>query len=152
VDEPRVAFGLRNPDIYVAGERVEMVSSAAALASQVPGLTEEQATSIEFFAGFYGHPDRIGWWLRLPPERVPGEDAGAVARRVAQFAASLADLPGADDGLVTVGVTHSPILRAVALAHLGDDLGEPEWVTGVELTIGPGRSVAVRRWPGASFH
>ena len=143
VDNPRVAFGLRNPDIYVAGERVEMVSSPAALAAQVPGLSEQQAAEAAFFGQFYGHPDRIGWWLRLPPERVPGEDAGAVARRVGQFAASLPDRT-ADPADLIVGVTHSPVLRACALAHLGHDPGEPEWVTGLELSVAPDRSLTAR--------
>jgi broad specificity phosphatase PhoE len=140
-DEPRVAFALRNPDIYVAGERVEMVSSAAALAEQVPGLTEDEARAVPFFAEFYGHPDRIGWWLRLAD--VPGDDAGTVARRISQFAASLPDRTVEPAGLV-VGVTHSPVLRACALAHLGSDPGEPEWVTGLELSVAPDRSLTVR--------
>ena len=61
----RVAFALRNPDLYVAGERVNMVSSAAALAEQVPGMTEDEAAVVPFFAKFFSHPDRIGWWLRF---------------------------------------------------------------------------------------
>ena len=89
VDQPRVAFALRNPDIYVAGERVDMVSSAAALAEQVPGMTVDEAAAVPFFADFFDHPDRIGWWLRLAD--VPGDDAEAVARRIGHFAASLPD-------------------------------------------------------------
>ncbi|HEX6673804.1 MAG TPA: histidine phosphatase family protein, partial [Actinomycetes bacterium] len=85
VDEPRVAFALRNPDIYVAGERVDMVSSAAALAEQVPGMTLDEAAAVPFFVEFFDHPDRIGWWLRLGD--VPGDDAEAVARRIGHFAA-----------------------------------------------------------------
>jgi broad specificity phosphatase PhoE len=123
VDEPRVAFALRNPDIYVAGERVDMVSSAAALAEQVPGMTIEEAAAVPFFAEFFDHPDRIGWWLRLGD--VPGDDAGALARRIDHFAASLPDRT-AQPAELTVGVTHSPVLRACALAHLGQDPGEPE--------------------------
>jgi broad specificity phosphatase PhoE len=145
VDEPRVAFALRNPDLYVAGERVEMVSSAAALAEQVPGMTEAEAGAVPFFAGFYGHPDRIGWWLRLAD--VPGDDAGAVAHRVSRFAASLPDRT-ADPTDLIVGVTHSPVLRACALAHLGHDPGEPEWVTGLELSVAPDRSLTARWYAG----
>ena len=141
VDEPRVAFALRNPDIYVAGERVEMVSSPAALAGQVPGMTVDEAAAVPFFAGFFDHPDRIGWWLRLG--HVPGEDAEALARRIDRFAASLPDRTGQPAEL-TVGVTHSPVLRACALAHLGHDPGEPEWLTGLELSVGPDRRVVCR--------
>ncbi|MFL6296492.1 MAG: phosphoglycerate mutase family protein [Actinomycetes bacterium] len=141
VDEPRVAFALRNPDIYVAGERVEMVSSPAALAGQVPGMTVDEAAAVPFFAGFFDHPDRIGWWLRLG--QVPGEDAEALARRIDHFAASLPDRT-AQPAELTVGVTHSPVLRACALAHLGHDPGEPEWLTGLELSGGPDRRVVCR--------
>jgi broad specificity phosphatase PhoE len=140
VDEPRVAFALRNPDIYVAGERVDMVSSAAALAEQVPGMTLREAAAVPFFVEFLGHPDRIGWWLRLGD--VPGDDAEAVARRIGHFAASLPDRT-TQPAELTVGVTHSPVLRACALAHLGHDPGEPEWLTGLELFISSDRSVAV---------
>jgi broad specificity phosphatase PhoE len=139
-DEPRVAFALRNPDLYVAGERVNMVSSAAALAEQVPGMTEDEAAVVPFFAKFFSHPDRIGWWLRFGD--VPGDDAEALARRIDHFAASLPDRTTQPAGL-TVGVTHSPLLRACALAHLGHDPGEPEWLTGLELSVSSDRSIAV---------
>ena len=139
VDEPRVAFALRNPDLYVAGERVDMVSSPAALAEQVPGLTVDEAAAVPFFAAFFEQPDRIGWWLRLAD--VPGDDAEAVARRIGHFAASLPDRT-TQPAQLTVGVTHSPVLRACALAHLGHDPGEPEWLTGLELSVSSDRSVA----------
>ena len=139
VDEPRVAFALRNPDLYVAGERVDMVSSPAALAEQVPGLTVDEAAAVPFFAAFFEQPDRIGWWLRLAD--VPGDDAEAVARRIGHFAASLPDRT-TQPAQLTVGVTHSPVLRACALAHLGHDPGEPESLTGLELSVSSDRSVA----------
>jgi broad specificity phosphatase PhoE len=140
VDEPRVAFALRNPDLYVAGERVDMVSSAAALAEQVPGMTVDEAAAVPFFAEFFEQPDRIGWWLRLGD--VPGDDAEAVARRIGHFAASLPDRTAQPAELI-VGVTHSPVLRACALDQLGHDPGEPEWLTGLELSVSSDRSVAV---------
>ena len=139
VDEPRVAFALRNPDIYVAGERVDMVSSPAALAEQVPGMTVDEAAAVPFFAGFFEQPDRIGWWLGLAD--VPGDDAEAVARRIGHFAASLPDRT-TQPAEVTMGVTHSPVLRACALDQLGHDPGEPEWLTGLELSVSSDRSVA----------
>jgi hypothetical protein len=80
IGEPRVAFALRNPDIYVAGERGRHVSSAAALAEQVPGMTLDEAAAVPYFVGFFDHPDRIGCWLRLGD--VLGDDAEAVARRI----------------------------------------------------------------------
>jgi broad specificity phosphatase PhoE len=139
VDEPRVAFALRNPDLYVAGERVDMVSSPAALAEQVPGMTVDEAAAVPFFAAFFEQPDRIGWWLGLAD--VPGDDAEAVARRIGHFAASLPDRT-TQPAELTVGVTHSPVLRACALAQLGHDPGEPEWLTGLELSVSSDRSVA----------
>jgi broad specificity phosphatase PhoE len=147
VDGPRVAFALRNPDIYVAGDRVNMVSSAAALAEQVPGFTEREAGKVPFFSTFFDHPDRVGWWLRLAD--VPGDDAATVAARVTRFAASLPDR-AADPADLIVGVTHSPLLRACALAHLGYDPGEPEWVSGLELIVTPGRTVTVHPYAVAS--
>jgi broad specificity phosphatase PhoE len=140
VDEPRVAFALRNPDLYVGGERVDMVSSAAALAEQVPGMTIDEAAVVPFFAKFFDQPDRIGWWLRL--DDVPGDNAETLARRIDHFAASLPDRTTQPADL-TVGITHSPVLRACALAHLGHDPGEPEWLTGLELSVSSDRSIAV---------
>lgn len=147
VAEPRVAFALRNPDLYVAGERVDMVSSPAALAAQVPGMSEQDAAAVPFFATFFGHRDRVGWWLQLA--EVPGDDAAAIARRVVCFAASLSD-PRGDSVDLTVGVTHSPLLRAAALAHLGHDPGEPEWLTGLDIAVAADRSVVVRPYPAGS--
>jgi broad specificity phosphatase PhoE len=108
-------------------------------AEQVPGMTLDEAAAVPFFVEFFDHPDRIGWWLRLGD--VPGDDAGAVARRIGHFAASLPDRT-IQPAELTVGVTHSPVLRACALAHLGRDPGEPEWLTGLELSVSSDRSVA----------
>jgi broad specificity phosphatase PhoE len=138
VEGPSVAFALRNPDLYLAGVRVDMVSSAAALADQVPGMSEEAAAGAPFFAGFLSAPDRIGWWLRHHDP--PGDDAQTVLRRIQAFARSLADL-GSDAPPVTVGVTHSPVLRACALAVSDHDPGEPEWLAGLEALVRPDRSV-----------
>ena len=108
-------------------------------------MTLDEAAAVPFFVDFYDHPDRIGWWLRLGD--VPGDDAEAVARRIGHFAASLPDRTTQPAGL-TVGVTHSPVLRACALAYLGHDPGEPEWLTGLELSVSSDRSVAACWYAG----
>jgi broad specificity phosphatase PhoE len=133
VDGPAECSALRNPDLYLAGVRVDMVSTAAAFAEQVPGLAEASVAASAFFGGYLAAADRIGWWLRHPDP--PGEDAGCVRRRVTAFARSLAD-PGAGAPAVTVAVTHSPVIRACALPVLGE-VGEPPWLAGVELTVTP---------------
>jgi broad specificity phosphatase PhoE len=139
VDGPAECSAVRNPDLYLAGVRVEMVSTAAAFAEQVPGLSEAAVAASEFFAGFLAAADRIGWWLRHPDP--PGEDASCVRQRVTAFARSLADL-GADAPPVTVAVTHSPVIRACALPVLGE-VGEPAWLAGLELQVTGDREVRV---------
>ena len=144
VTAPQEAFALRNPDIYVAGARVNLVSSFEAVAEQVSGMTAEEAAAVPFFQGFIGAAERVGWWLHEP--NPPGENAAAVAKRIADFASSLAD--GSLDA-VTVAVTHSPVLRACALAHLGIDPGEPEWVAGLLIEVDRARSVRMTPLPHA---
>jgi broad specificity phosphatase PhoE len=144
---PRVAFALRNPDLYLAGVRVNMVSSADTLAEQVEGLSAEDVASLDFFPTFFDSPDRIGWWLAHPSP--PGEDARSVAARVEAFAGSLAD-PIPDGPEVVVAVTHSPLLRAVASDSLGHDIGEPPWVTGLLMVVDHDRNTTVELCdPGA---
>jgi broad specificity phosphatase PhoE len=144
---PKVAFALRNPDLYVAGVRVNMVSSADALAEQVEGLSAGDVASLEFFPTFFDSPDRIGWWLAHPSP--PGEDARSVAARVEAFVASLID-PVPDRPEVVVAVTHSPLLRAVALASLGHDIGEPPWVSGLLMVVDDDRNATAEVFdPGA---
>jgi broad specificity phosphatase PhoE len=128
VTGPAVIAALRNPDLYLAGHRVDMVSSAAAFAEQVPGMTEVQVTAMSFYAGFLTSADRIGFWLKHPDP--PGDRASAVAARIAQFAASL-DHPGCDD--LVVGVTQSPVLRAIASYYAGADPGEPPYLHGYRV-------------------
>ena len=130
---PEIAFALRNPDLYLAGARVDMVSTADALAGQVEGLSPEDVVSLVFFPEFIESPDRVGWWLAH--ESPPGEDARSVAARIRAFARSLVDpVPGRPD--VVVAVTHSPLLRAAGLDFLGRDIGEPPWVSGLLVTVG----------------
>lgn len=136
---PREAFALRNPDIYVAGVRVNLVSSVEAVAEQVDGLSVEDAARVPFFQGFLSAQDRVGWWLR--ESNPPGESAATVARRIVGFASSLADIHSPSS--TTIAVTHSPILRACALEFLGRDIGEPDWVAGLLVDIGSDRSLHI---------
>src|SRR5437763_11137384 len=71
--EDGVAFALRNPDLYLAGVRVDMVSSEQAFAAQVPGLEESDIAKIGFFNEWLTVPDRVGWWVRH--QDPPGDDA-----------------------------------------------------------------------------
>ena len=145
---PDVAFALRNPDLYVAGVRVNMVSSADALAGQVDGLSPEEVASLGFFPEFFASPDRIGWWLRH--DAPPGEGHREVAARMRSFATSLMDPVRHQPGVV-VAVTHSPLLRAVGLDFLGRDVGEPTWVAGLLLTLTEDRRITVEMFdPGTS--
>jgi len=143
--EDGVAFALRNPDLYLAGVRVDMVSSEAAFAAQIPGFTENDVAKVAFFTEWLTVPDRVGWWVRHPAP--PGDDAAAVAARIRTFAGSLADRD--DDTAFTVAITHSPVLRACALEIAGTDIGEPRWLAGLEAEISPDRSVRLSLLPEA---
>ena len=132
VDGPVEAFALRNPDLYLAGARVDMVSTAAAFADQVPGLGEHDVANAPFYAGFLTASDRIGWWLQHPAP--PGDDAAAVHKRITDFAMSLADY-GDQAPDLTIAVTHSPIIRACGLSARLRDPGEPPWVGGIEIRL-----------------
>ena len=132
VTGPTVAHALRNPDLYVGGHRVNMVSSHEALAAQVPDLTIEEVAALEFFPQFIAEKDRIGWWLRHP--NPPGEGASVVADRIDTFARSLIN-PYREDRATVIAVTHSPLLRAVGLMELHRDIGEPSWTSGLTLDI-----------------
>jgi broad specificity phosphatase PhoE len=145
VQEDGVAFALRNPDLYLAGSRVDMVSSEAAFAAQVPGLSEADIARIDFYREWLQAPDRVGWWVRH--ENPPGDDAAAVARRINAFAASLADRD--DNTVFTVAVTHSPVLRAVARESLGEEPGEPQWLAGLDVEVAKDRTVRIKLLPEA---
>lgn len=140
ISGPTDAFALRNPDLYVAGTRVNMVSSAATLAEQVPGMTEEQAAKHDWFAQFFSASDRIGWWLEQ--DTPPGDNADRVATRIINFAQSLTD-DGPFARQVVIGTTHSPVLRSVIKAGTGTDPGEPGYVTGALLRISHQRTVTI---------
>ncbi|QIG45162.1 histidine phosphatase family protein [Nocardioides anomalus] len=140
VTGPLDAFALRNPDMYAAGARVNMVSSAEHLAEQVPGLTAEEVDAHPWWSRFIASPDRVGWWLAH--EDPPGETGADVLRRLHLFARSLADA-GPHQGRLVVGVTHSPLLRALLREVHGSDPGEPAYVTGVWLRAGSGGGLEI---------
>ncbi len=130
VTGPAATAALRNPDLYLAGYRVDMVSTAAAFAEQVPGVTEAQVTGIAFYQDFLTSADRIGCWLHHADP--PGDDAAIVASRIRQFAASLGHVAGAD---LVVGITQSPVLRAVSSYYAGTDPGEPGYLHGYRVRV-----------------
>ena len=102
---PEVAFALRNPDIYLAGARVDMVQLAAGV--RRPGARAERRRrpggGVLLGLVRCARPDRV---VAAPPAP-PGDDAPAVAARLAAFAGSLGDAgPGAPD--TVIGVTPHP--------------------------------------------
>lgn len=129
------AWGLRNPDLYLAGSRVEMGSTPEFLASQCEHLSlpRDAAAEHSFFGAFLTAPDRIEYWLHH--ETPPGENAAAVAKRVLQFAESFLDMPSHND-LVVACVTHSPVMRAILTKGLNlSDPGEPGWVEAIVIEV-----------------
>src|SRR5438552_12553554 len=124
---------LRNPDIYVAGSRIELVSTPEAVAEQLPetGLSPQELARLPFLRGFWADSDRIGYWVNHP--NPPGEDADTVARRLLTFAVSLLDLPRVQPRRY-ICVTHSPGIRAFVRRYLlGHDPGEPGYLASVDL-------------------
>ncbi len=140
---PAEEWALRNPDLYVAGLRVEMVSTPEALTEQVAasGLGAGELSGHLFFRKFWAAPDRIGYWVGHPDP--PGEDADAVAQRLLTFAVSLLDLPRERSGRY-VCVTHSPVVRAFLCRYLsGEDPGEPNYLEFVDVFIPAGEPPVV---------
>ncbi len=132
--EPLDSFALRNPDLYLGGDRVTMVSSAEAFAQQTFEMGAAEVASAPFFGEWLEHPERVGFWVSHPSP--PGDDAATVARRMTAFARSLLDVP-TWRGKTVVAVTHSPVLRSVGLDLTGADPGEPVHVHGYEFTVAP---------------
>lgn len=126
------AFALRNPDVYLGGDRVTMVSSAEAFAEQTRAVSADDVLALEWFRTWLEHPDRVGWWVAHTAP--PGDDAASVSRRIDAFARSLSGVPSWG-GRTVVAVTHSPVLRAVGLALHGTDPGEPPYVHGYAFTV-----------------
>jgi broad specificity phosphatase PhoE len=127
--------------MYVAGTRVNMVSSAESLAEQVPGMSAEQAAANDWWSKFFVAPDRIGWWLEQHDP--PGETAAELSARIVRFVRTIAD-PGPLQGRLVVCVTHSPVLRAVLLNATGEDPGEPAYVTGTEIIARRSAELTIR--------
>jgi broad specificity phosphatase PhoE len=136
-------WAIRNPDLYVAGQRVEMVSSAEALAEQLsaPSVDPETLSEHPFFREFWASPDRIRYWVEHPDP--PGEDTVAVARRQMTFAMSLLDRPE-NRPVRYVLSTHSPVLRAVLLCYTGEDPGEPGYLEPIDLILSENGSSELR--------
>jgi broad specificity phosphatase PhoE len=136
-------LAIRNPDIFVAGQRVELVSSVEALAEQLSAPPVDLATLADhpFFSAFWSSPDRIGYWVEHPDP--PGEDTVAVARRQMTFATSLPE-GQKDDPVRYVLATHSPVLRSILLHHFGEDPGEPGHLEPLELTLTSGEAPELR--------
>lgn len=133
--EVKAAWGLRNPDVYLAGSRVELGSRAEFFASQseILDISPERVTEQSFYQGFLTAPDRIEYWVFS--KNPPGENATAVAKRVLQFAQSFLAAPLETD-LVVACVTHSPVMRAILMEGLGrPDTGEPNWVEEIVLEV-----------------
>lgn len=129
-------WAIRNPDIYVAGTRIELVSSAETVIDQLPQgmLSVEEVTQLPFLRGFLSTPDRIGYWVNHPDP--PGEDADTVARRLLTFAASLLDVPRSQPRRY-ICVTHSPPMRAFLRRYLfAYDPGEPAYGEAIDLEFG----------------
>jgi len=125
---------IRNPDLYVAGQRIELVSSADALAEQLsePPVDPETLSEHPFFREFWSSPDRIGYWVEHPDP--PGEDTVAVARRQMTFAVSLLERPENRPARYVLS-THSPVLRAILLCYTGEDPGEPGYLEPIDLIL-----------------
>lgn len=137
-------WALRNPDIYVAGSRIELVSTPEAVAEQLPetSLSPKELARLPFLHGFWEFPDRIGYWVNHP--NPPGEDADTVARRLLTFAVSLLDLPCGRPRRY-ICVTHSPVMRAFLRRYLvGHDPGEPDYLEAVDLHFAPDGMLTLR--------
>ena len=145
IQPPRDEPAIRNPDIFIGGLRVEMVSTGEAMAEQTAsrGIGAEQAKNLPFYRDFFPSRDRVGYWVAHPDP--PGENSEAVARRLMTWGISLLDLPR-ERPLRYIAVTHSPQLRAFLRYYvLGEDPGEPEFLESVDMIM-PGDGSLVLRF------
>jgi len=142
--EPREEPAIRNPDLYIGGMRVEMVSTAEAMAEQTEanGIGVDIIRVLPFYRDFFTVHDRVGYWIEHSAP--PGENTDAVARRMMAFAASLSQLPRECPARY-VCVTHSPLMRAFLTQYVTpEDPGEPEFMETIDLTFTRYGTVEIR--------
>jgi len=130
--DPVVSFGLRNPDLYLGGHRINLGEGAEFLASQSPGVEPADVKASVFYSGLIEAKDRVGHWLEHG--NVPGENAHDVGRRVDVLVRSLVDVAGWR-GKTVIGISHSPVMRAVRFNHWGEYSKEPPFLHGYSLTV-----------------
>lgn len=132
VPDPVVSFGLRNPDLYLGGHRINLGEGAEFLASQVEAVDPSAVEQSAFYGPLIEAKDRVGFWLEHG--NVPGETAHDVGRRIDIMARSLAEAERWR-GKNVVAITHSPVLRAVRFRHVGAYSKEPPFLHGYSLTL-----------------
>ncbi len=132
IPDPIVSFGLRNPDLYLGGHRINLGEGAEFLAAQADGVEPADVEASAFYGELIAAKDRVGCWLEHG--NVPGENAHDVGRRIDVLARSLADVQGWR-GRTVVAITHSPVLRAVRVRHEGVYSKEPPFLHGYSLTL-----------------
>jgi broad specificity phosphatase PhoE len=138
VGNPHSEQAIRNPDLYIAGTRVEMVTSIQALAAQLPPglLTTDAVANNEFFVRFWAARDPMRVWL--DDDDPPGERRSDVARRFFAYARSLTDIV-AEHPRHYVCVTHSGPMRAILREYVTQqDPGEPEYAEAIQLRFDRG--------------
>lgn len=144
VAEPAEQPALRNPDVYVAGWRIEFGSSPDAIANQVPGtpVSGDDLPTLGFWREWFAADNRVGSWVHA--DDVRGEDADTVARRLIAWASTLRDASGSDQRVLAV--SHSPNMRALLKFVLGDDPGEPEFTEDIVLAATGGADAIHVTW------
>jgi len=136
--DPVVSFGLRNPDLYLGGHRINLGEGAEFLASQADGVDPADVEASVFYGGLMQAKDRVGHWLEHG--NVPGENAHDVGRRIDVLMRSLVDV-AAWRGKTVVGISHSPVMRAVRFSHWGGYSKEPPFLHGYSLTVQPSGAI-----------
>lgn len=141
---PRAERALRDPDLFIAGQNIQLVDTPEAMAQLVTstGLRASEIRDLPFFQDLWDEKDKDRFWLTAGDP--PGENGAAVARRVFTFARSLTQLPRSRPGRYLC-LTHSAVQRSV-IAHLmlGEDPGEPEHLEAVDLLFEMG--TVTLRW------
>ena len=143
LEPPRVEHAIRNPDLYVAGHRVEMVSSSAALAAQLPDqvAVRRRARTPSVLRRVLGGR-RIA---SAPGSTTPIRPASAprtspVASSPSPAASRIA---AAADGLRVRHALRSDASHPAPYV-LDHDPGEPEYVEPIELALSASGSATWR--------